>query len=249
LEFVSKIYRRSHLGKTKESIGISDISLEVKKGEVFGLLGLNGSGKTTTIKLLLGLLFPTKGKVEVLGQKMPSLSALKKIGYLPEAAYLNKYLTGRDAVTLFAQLSEIPSQDLQSKIEAILQKTGMSIAADKRISEYSKGMAQRISIAQALVHDPEILILDEPITGLDPLAIREMRELVLWMKNQGKTVVLSSHNISEVERVCDRIGILVAGKLSRVILSEEWKDKKGWLEEVFGETVVRSDQVGPLKFS
>lgn len=246
---VTKIYRRSHLGRVKESIGVSNIDFEIKKGEAFGLLGLNGSGKTTTIKLLLGLLVPTKGRVEVLGQDMPDLEALKHIGYLPEAAYINKFLTGFEAVSMFAQLSGVPCRDVKKRTEYILDQVGMTAAAGKRISEYSKGMVQRISIAQALLHDPDILILDEPITGLDPLAIREIRELVLWLKEQGKTIVLSSHSISEVERICDRIGILVSGRIEKFATSMEWKNKKGHLEDIFTDTAARSEHIGPLRFT
>jgi ABC-2 type transport system ATP-binding protein len=248
LQSATKIYRKSHLGREKESVGISDVTLEIERGEAFGLLGLNGSGKTTTIKLLLGLLYPTKGKVSVLGKVMPDLDVLSRIGYLPEAAYINKYLTGREAVTLFAKLSGIAHQSIKGTVESVLEKVGMRQTAHKRVSEYSKGMAQRISIAQALLHDPDILILDEPITGLDPLAIREIRELVLWLKRMGKTIFLSSHSISEVEKVCDRIGILVNGRVDRLITADEWKDKKGWLEDAFTKTVKRSENIGPLKF-
>ncbi len=247
-EKLTKIYKRSHLGRTKESLGLSDLSLEIRQGEVFGLLGLNGSGKTTTIKLLLGLLRPTKGKVEVMGRRMPDLSALTKIGYLPEAAYINKYLTGREALRTFAKLSRMPRAGREERINDILEKVGLSKSADRRISDYSKGMMQRVSMGQALVHNPDILIMDEPVTGLDPLAIQELRQLILWLKSQGKTVLLSSHNISEVERVCDRIGILAAGHLTTVMENTDWKGKEGKLEEVFASSVVRTESIGPLKF-
>jgi ABC-2 type transport system ATP-binding protein len=246
---VTKIYKKSHLGRVKKSTGIAGLNLEINRGEAFGLLGLNGSGKTTTIKLLLGLLYPNEGEVDVFEKQMPDLGVLKKIGYLPEAAYINKYLTGREAVGLFARLCGYTGRQAKEITDQALRRVGMEAAADKRVGDYSKGMVQRISIAQALLHDPEILVLDEPITGLDPLAIREIRELVLWLKQQGKTILISSHSISEVERVCDRIGILVSGQLEKVISSEEWKDKKGKLEDMFVGTVVRSDQVGPLQFS
>lgn len=247
-EKLTKIYRRSHLGRTKESLGLSDLTLEIKQGEVFGLLGLNGSGKTTTIKLLLGLLHPTKGKVSVLGKSMPNLEALKKIGYLPEAAYINKFLTGREAVRIFSKLSQLPKSGREDRISDILEKVGLSKSADRRVSDYSKGMMQRVSMAQALIHDPDILVMDEPVTGLDPLAIQELRQLILYLKSQGKTVFLSSHNISEVERVCDRIGILAAGRLDKVMECAEWKGQEGKLEDIFSSSVHRTDSIGPLKF-
>lgn len=247
-EKLKKIYRRSHLGRVKESLGLSELSLEVNRGEVFGLLGLNGSGKTTTIKLLLGLLRPTSGRVEVMGRRMPNLEALKQIGYLPEAAYINKYLTGREAVRTFAKLSRMPKAGRESRIDDILEKVGLSRSADRRISDYSKGMMQRVSMAQALIHDPDILIMDEPVTGLDPLAIQELRQLILWLKSRGKTVFLSSHNISEVERVCDRIGILAAGHLEMVMENKDWKGHEGKLEAIFASSVRRTESIGPLKF-
>ncbi len=245
---LTKVYRRSHLGRVTESRGLNGLSLEIRKGEVFGLLGLNGSGKTTTIKLLLGLLRPTKGTVEVMGRLMPNLESLKHIGYLPEAAYINKYLTGREAVRTFAKLSRIPSAGRERAIDDILEKVGLVHSADRRVSDYSKGMMQRISMAQALIHNPDILIMDEPVTGLDPLAIQELRQMILWLKDQGKTVFLSSHNISEVERVCDRIGILAAGHLEMVMEHAEWKGQEGKLENVFASSVRRTESIGPLKF-
>lgn len=245
---VTKIYRKTHLGRTREFSGLIDFNLEIQPGEAFGLLGLNGAGKTTAIKLLLGLLYPTKGHVKVLGRMMPDLKVLEKIGYLPEVAYINKFLTGHEAVSLFATLSGYSGRKATTAVETILQKVGMTTASQKRVSEYSKGMTQRISIAQALLHDPDILVLDEPITGLDPLAIKEMRELVLWLKSQGKTIVISSHSISEAEQICDRVGILVNGRLVKIIESKDWRKKKGWLEEIFAETVLGSESIGALNF-
>jgi ABC-2 type transport system ATP-binding protein len=179
---------------------------------------------------------------------MPNLNALKKIGYLPEAAYVNKYLTGREALRIYSKLSLLAKEGREQKINDILEKVGLSKSADRRISSYSKGMMQRISMAQALIHNPEILIMDEPVTGLDPLAIQELRQLILWLKSQGKTVFLSSHNISEVERVCDRIGILAAGKLELVMDHAEWKGEDGKLEKLFASSVRRTDSIGPLNF-
>ena len=248
LEKVTKKYRRQHLGKVTETTGVTDLSLEVGEGEIFGLMGLNGSGKTTTIKLILGLLYPTVGSVEVLGKPMPDTEVLAKIGYLPEATYLNKYLSGRETIKLFATLSKIPRSRRPKEIEDILDKVGMTQVMNKRVSDYSKGMLQRISIAQALVHNPEILVFDEPITGLDPLALKEVRQLILWLKSQGRTVFFSSHNISEVEKVCDRICILVNGSPARFIEKPEWENREGKLEEIFVSTVKRSEKIGPIKF-
>ena len=249
LRNVTKIYRRSHLGRMKEWVGVQDLSLDIRAGEVFGLLGLNGAGKTTTIKLLLGLLQPTIGSIHLLGQAMPDSKVLGRVGYLPEAAYLNKMLTGFEAVSLYAALSQIPKRDRPFAVQRALERVGMEQTAQKPISEYSKGMLQRISMAQALVHNPGLLIFDEPITGLDPLALKEIRQLIAWLKSQGKTIFFSSHDISEVEKVCDRIGILVNGRLVRLEERSVWHDKPGALEDLFVSTVSQSQTIGPLRFN
>ncbi len=244
---VSKIYRRSHLGRVTETAGLTGLELDIQKGEVFGLLGLNGSGKTTAIKLLMGLHLPTTGEVETLGRRAPDVEVLARIGYAPESAYLNKTLTGRESLRLFASLSRIPAAELETRVTEMLAKVGLDKAMDKRLSEYSKGMLQRASLAQALVHDPELVILDEPVTGLDPLAIKEVRTLILWLKSKGKTVLFSSHDISEVERVCDRIGILSGGRLVKVMRQDEWRGKPDALENAFSAAVVRTDGVGAIR--
>ncbi len=244
---VSKIYRRSHLGRVSETTGLANLDLKIEKGEVFGLLGLNGSGKTTAIKLLMGLHLPTKGEVETLGRRAPDIEVLARVGYAPEAAYLNKTLTGRESLRLFAALSGIPTPQLERRVTEMLAKVGLDKAMDKRLSEYSKGMLQRASLAQALVHDPELVILDEPVTGLDPLAIKEVRVLILWLKAKGKTILFSSHDISEVERVCDRIGILSGGRLVKVMKQSEWRGKADALETAFSAAVTRTDGVGPIR--
>lgn len=249
LENAAKIYRRSHLGRTYESMGVDGINLEVRAGEVFGLLGLNGSGKTTTIKMLLGLLRPTRGAVEILGRRMPDLEVLGRVGYLPEAAYLNRFLTGRETVVLMAALSGLGAAGRKARVDEMLERVGMAGWADRRIGEYSKGMVQRIALAQALIHEPELLVLDEPISGLDPLAIHEMRQMILWLKAKGKTILLSSHDISEVEQVCDRVGILSRGRLARLADRSEWSGRPGTLEDLFNSCVERSERVGALKFS
>lgn len=246
LQKVGKKYRKSHLGKTTETIGLSSLDLTIARGEVYGLLGLNGSGKTTTIKLIMGLHLPTTGQVEVFGAAMPDVETLRLIGYAPESAYLNRSLTGREILNLFAALSRIPRDRRAKLVQNALEKFGLAKAADRRTSEYSKGMLQRISLAQALLHDPELVILDEPITGLDPLAVREVRELILWLKKQGKTVLFSSHDISEAERVCDRVGILSAGRLVRELKRKDWSGRDNALEEIFAAEVKRSDGVGDI---
>lgn len=244
---VSKIYRRSHLGRVTETVGLSGLDLDIIQGEVFGLLGLNGSGKTTAIKLMMGLHLPTTGEVETLGRRAPDVEVLARIGYAPESAYLNRTLTGRENLRLFAALSRIPPAERERRVEGMLEKVGLAHAADKRLSEYSKGMLQRASLAQALVHEPDLVVLDEPVTGLDPLAIKEVRALILWLKSKGKTVLFSSHDISEVERVCDRIGILSGGRLVKTMRQGEWLGKSDALEAAFAAAVTRTDGVGAIR--
>jgi ABC-2 type transport system ATP-binding protein len=245
----SKVYRSSHLGRVTETVGLRDLDLELERGEVFGLLGLNGSGKTTAIKLLMGLHLPTTGEVELLGRRMPDVASLARVGYAPESAYLNRSLTGRETLRLYAALSGIPSERRERRVVEILEQLGLGKAVDARLSSYSKGMLQRASLAQALVHEPELVILDEPVTGLDPLAIKEVRALILWLKEQGRTVLFSSHDISEVEKVCNRIGILSGGKLVREMRQAEWRGKPDALENAFAQAVIRTDGVGEIKLS
>jgi ABC-2 type transport system ATP-binding protein len=244
---VGKIYRRSHLGRVTKTVGLDGLELDVPQGQVFGLLGLNGSGKTTAIKLLMGLHLPTTGDIEVLGRRVPDVEVLARIGYAPEAAYLNKSLTGRETLRLFATLSRVPRGAREARVAAMMEQVGLGHALDKRLSEYSKGMLQRASLAQALIHDPELVILDEPVTGLDPLAIKEVRQLILWLKAKGKTVLFSSHDISEVEKVCDRIGILSGGRLAKVMTQDEWRGKRDALENAFAASVTRTDGVGEIR--
>lgn len=248
LESVRKVYRQSHLGRVRETVGVEEVSLEVRSGEVFGLLGLNGAGKSTTIKLILGLHRPTRGRVELLGAEMPDVRTLRRVGYLPEGAYLNRELTGREIVSFFAHLSGVPGGDRRRAVQETLARVGMAAAADDRGAQYSKGMLQRISMAQALVHDPEVLVLDEPGTGLDPLATKELREMILWLRRRGRTVFFSSHSISEVEQVCDRIGILSEGRLARVVEQSEWRSGSVSLEDIFLSAVRHPGRVSPMRF-
>jgi ABC-2 type transport system ATP-binding protein len=197
----------------------------------------------------MGLHLPTKGEVEILGRRVPDVDALARVGYAPESAYLNRSLTGRENLRLFAALSRIPSAERESRVTDMLERVGLSHAMDKRLSEYSKGMLQRASLAQALIHRPELVVLDEPVTGLDPLAIKEVRAVIQWLKASGRTVLFSSHDISEVEKVCDRIGILSGGRLVKTMTQSDWKGRPDALEEAFAASVVRTDGVGEIRLS
>jgi ABC-2 type transport system ATP-binding protein len=249
LEGVTKTYRRSHLGRITRSVGVEALSFVVERGEVLGLLGLNGSGKTTTIKLILGLLRADAGTIEVLGKKMPDRPVLARVGYLPEAGYLSRHLTGREDLSLLACLSGLGPAERREKVPRMLEQVGLARAADRRVGEYSKGMVQRASIAQALVHDPELLLLDEPLSGLDPMATGEMRELIGWLKGRGKTLLLSSHDIAEVARVCDRVVILSRGRLARAARRDEWGGSPERLSALFAETAQAGEGYEALKLS
>lgn len=237
LQNLTKIYRRRHLGKLTETPGIENVSLSVHQGELFGLLGLNGAGKTTALKLLLGLLRPTQGSVTLLGHPVPSLEALREIGYMPEVPYLYKTLTVEEVLILYGRLSNLSVDVLQQRIQEVLERVRMTPHHQKRLGECSKGMLQRTALAQALLHDPRLLVFDEPVSGLDPLGLKEMRELLLSLNRQGKTIFFSSHIISEVEKICHRVAILHNGRLARVLEQREWGGREGRLEELFIETV------------
>lgn len=233
LSDVTKVYRRSHLGKLTVTPGVENLSLDVRRGEVFGLLGLNGAGKTTTIKLLLGLLFPTKGEVKLFDQTLPHLPVMNKVGYLPELPNFYKYLTIHELLGLYATLSDLPAVTLQERMPRTIEQVGLAPHTKKQLREYSKGMLQRAGLAQALLHDPELLVLDEPVSGLDPLGLKEMRQLLEDLNKAGKTIFFSSHIISEAEKLCHRVGVLHAGKLAAIIERSEWADRPGRLEEKF----------------
>jgi ABC-2 type transport system ATP-binding protein len=237
LQNVTKVYRRRHLGKLTLTPGVDSVSLSIKQGEVFGLLGLNGAGKTTTIKLLLGLLFPTSGVVQLFGQGLPNLNVLNRIGYLPELPSFYKYLTVTELLQLYATLSDLPAERLKERAPRVIAQVGLSSHLKKRLGEYSKGMLQRAGLAQALLHDPELLVLDEPVSGLDPLGLKEMRQLLMDLNKQGKTIFFSSHIISEAEKLCHRVGIIHQGRLARLIDQSEWSGREGHLEKLFLETI------------
>lgn len=234
---LTKIYKRSHLGKVTRTVGVEGINLSVQEGEIFGLLGLNGSGKTTTIKLLLSLLFPTDGTITIQGIQIPHIRARQHIGYLPEIPSFYKFLTADEVLKFYARLSEIPEEKISERIVYSLDRVKMLRHRFRRLGEYSKGMQQRIGIAQSILHDPSILLFDEPVTGIDPIGLRDMRQLILELNTRGKTILFSSHSISEVEKISHRVGILVKGKLIRIIEQKEWAGKEGTLEELFIETV------------
>src|SRR5512140_3793573 len=194
-------------------IAVDDLNLGIRYNEVFGLLGPNGSGKTTTIKMLLSLLNPTKGKVVMLGGDSSNPQINAKIGYLPEESYLYKYLSARETLNFYGNLFGLPSEVRKMRIEALLEMVGLQGMANRLLGTFSKGMARRIGLAQALINDPDLLILDEPTTGLDPIGTRQIKDLLIQLAKRGKTILLCSHLLADVEDVCDRIAIRYRGKI------------------------------------
>jgi ABC-2 type transport system ATP-binding protein len=192
---------------------VDNVDFEVRRGEVFGLLGPNGSGKSTTVKLLLGLLYPTKGHIQVFGHSPRHVATKSRIGYLPEESYLYRYLNSRETLDFFGNLFELPKQDRHNRAEQLLEMVGLSQAHLRAVGEFSKGMQRRIGLAQALINDPDLVILDEPTSGLDPIGCREVKDLIVALARRGKTVILSSHLLSDVEDVCDRVVIYYGGKI------------------------------------
>jgi ABC-2 type transport system ATP-binding protein len=194
-------------------IAVEDLNLKIKPNEVYGLLGPNGSGKTTTLKLLLSLLHPTKGKAFVLGGSSRDTRISSQVGYLPEESYLYKYLSAKETLDFYGRIFGLPRAVRKVRIESLLDMVGLSGMANRAVGTFSKGMARRIGLAQALINDPEVLILDEPTSGMDPLGTRQMKDLIVELARRGKTVLLCSHLLADVEDVCDRIGIMYGGKM------------------------------------
>ena len=192
---------------------VDNVDFEVRRGEVFGLLGPNGSGKSTTVKLMLGLLYPTKGHIEVFGHSPRHVATKSRIGYLPEESYLYRYLNSRETLDFFGNLFELPKADRRNRAEQLLEMVGLSQVHLRAVGEFSKGMQRRIGLAQALINDPDLVILDEPTAGLDPIGCREVKDLILALARRGKTVILSSHLLSDVEDVCNRVVIYYGGKI------------------------------------
>ncbi|HVU89340.1 MAG TPA: ABC transporter ATP-binding protein [Pirellulales bacterium] len=211
---LSKIYR-DFWGRQKVR-ALKALDLEVRRGEIFGLLGPNGSGKTTTIKLLLGLLFPTSGEALVFGKQATDVTKNERIGYLPEESYLYRFLNAEETLDFYGRLFDMPAKIRKERTQELIDLVGLRWAKRRQLREYSKGMTRRIGLAQALINDPELIVLDEPTSGLDPIGTREIKDLILKLRDQGKTVLLCSHLLPDVQDVCDRIAILYQGELKEL---------------------------------
>ena len=211
IEKLTKVYT-DFWGRPKVR-AVEGLDLDILPGEVFGLLGPNGSGKTTTIKLMLGLLWPTEGSITVLGSPAGDVAAKARIGFLPEESYLYRFLNADETLDFVGRLFDMPKALRRERADKLIEQVGLKDARHRSLREYSKGMSRRVGLAQALMNDPDLIILDEPTTGLDPVGTREMKDLILRLRSEGKTVLLSSHLLADVEDVCDRIAILHYGKL------------------------------------
>jgi ABC-2 type transport system ATP-binding protein len=211
---LTKVYR-DFWGREKVR-ALKALDLEVRRGEIFGLLGPNGSGKTTTLKLLLGLLFPTRGKALVFGREATDVAKNERLGFLPEESYLYRFLNAEETLDFYGRLFDMPANVRRDRAARLIERVGLGWAKRRPLKEYSKGMTRRIGLAQALINDPELILLDEPTSGLDPIGTREMKDLILELKGQGKTVIMCSHLLADVQDVCDRIAILHQGELKEI---------------------------------
>jgi ABC-2 type transport system ATP-binding protein len=211
-ENLTKEYPYGFLHLRKKA-SLEGLSMQVQTGEVFGFIGPNGAGKSTTIKLLLGLIFPDAGSAQILGKPISDVEMHREIGYLPEQPYFYDYLTATELLDYFARFHDLPAADRKERVQQTLKKVGLETARKIQLRKYSKGMLQRVGLAQAILHDPKVVILDEPMSGLDPLGRREVRDIILELKRDGKTVMFSTHILSDAEMLCDRVGVIVGGKL------------------------------------
>lgn len=199
----------------QQVVAVCDLNLEIERGEVYGLLGPNGSGKSTTLKIILGLVSPTRGRTEIFGRDSRLVESREAVGFLPENPYFYKYLTGEETLRFFGRLCGLSGRQLKNRMDELLELVGLTKASERRIGTYSKGMLQRIGLAQALIHHPRLLVLDEPTAGVDPAGSREIRNLIVDLKERGITVLLSSHLLAQAQEICDRVGILANGRLVR----------------------------------
>ncbi len=227
---LKKKYTVGFLGRT-EKWGLKGLSLDVAQGEVFGCLGPNGAGKTTTIKLLMGLSYPTAGSARILDREIGDPEMRREIGFLPEQPYFYDYLTGREFLEYFAQLSGVSSTERRPRAIAMLEKVGLKDSADVQLRKFSKGMLQRAGIAQAIIHDPKVVFLDEPMSGLDPVGRGQVRDLIHQLNDEGKTIFFSTHILSDAEALCDRVCVLAEGELRSIgVVAELMAAAHGSLE-------------------
>ena len=223
----------------RRKIALHPLSLTVEDGEIFGFLGPNGAGKTTTLKLLMGLLSPTSGSARILDREWTDPAIKQQIGFLPEQPYFYDYLTARELLEYYGQLSGVEAKGRSRKVEEMLNRVGLSTSADVQLRKFSKGMLQRVGLAQAILHNPKVVFFDEPMSGLDPMGRREVRDLMEQLKNEGKTVFFSTHILSDAEALCDRVAIIHLGELRKVgAVADLTGSVEGKIEVVWSGTII-----------
>ena len=213
-------------------VAVHDLNLRVEPGEVYGLLGPNGSGKSTTLKIILGLVSPTRGRTKIFGRDSSLVESREAVGFLPENPYFYKFLTGEETLRFFGKLCRLNGSRLKDRVHELLELVGLTKARDQRLSTYSKGMLQRAGLAQALINEPKLVVLDEPTAGVDPAGSRDIRSIIVDLKQRGVSVLLSSHLLTQVQEICDRVGILARGTLVREGRLEELIAIENWSELV-----------------
>jgi len=245
IESLSKEYPYGflHLKKKKS---LEDLTMRVEDGEVFGFLGPNGAGKSTTIKLLMRLIFPTSGTARILGKSIDDVSMHASLGYLPEQPYFYDYLTAYEVLDYFARFHGLTASDRRARVNAMLKKVGLDTAKKIQLRKYSKGMLQRVGLAQAILHQPQVVVLDEPMSGLDPLGRREVRDIILELKREGRTVLFSTHVLADAEMLCDRVGVIVGGRLRGVGAPRDLVDIKAQGMEILFELPGEAPHLGLL---
>lgn len=241
MEGLGKIYRRGFWGTKVPAL--NDLNLEIEAGEIFGFLGPNGAGKTTTLKILLRIIYPTKGKAWILDQEIGSPGLQHRVGYMPENPYFYRFLTADEFLNFFCHLAGVPKEKRKKRIDELISLVGLEHARKNRIGEYSKGMTQRIGLAQALLHEPDIIFMDEPLSGLDPIGRHDMRNMILRLQEQGKTIFFCSHILSDVESICERVAILNKGHLLKMGAISELLEAR--IKEV--EVKLRGGEPGKIK--
>jgi ABC-2 type transport system ATP-binding protein len=226
-----------------EREALAPLTLAVQEGEVFGYLGPNGAGKTTTLKLLMGLIYPTAGTATILGRPLDDAKMKAQIGFLPEQPYFYDHLTARELLTYLASLSGVSAGDRLRRVETVLRRVGIQQSADLQLRKFSKGMLQRVGIAQAIVHDPKLIFLDEPMSGLDPIGRREVRDLIQQLKDEGKTIFFSTHILSDAETLCDRVAVLNHGQLRGIgVVADLVREVSGRIEVIWEGPAAREDR-------
>lgn len=239
IENLTKEYPHGFLN-LKKRISLEGLNMQVETGEIFGFIGPNGAGKSTTIKLLMSLIFPTAGTARILGKPISDIEMHRDIGYLPEQPYFYDYLTAFEVLDYFGQIHDLTATDRKDRVQRMLGKVGLETAGKIQLRKYSKGMLQRVGMAQAILHDPKVVILDEPMSGLDPVGRREVRDIILELKRDGKTVMFSTHILSDAEMLCDRVGVIVGGKLRGIGAPEQLVDMKTKGMEILFELAAQS---------